>query len=253
MTINIDVRFASLFAVLNDEQVKRVMMSSHLLNLEDRQGLFECGDHARRFFLVLAGQIKLFRLSANGDEKVIDIIQPGNTFAEALMFMDQPTYPVSATALGKAQLISFDNQQFIALLQGNFNLCFRMMGAMCQRLRGLVKEIDDLTLQSATTRLCAVLVRQMESEESLEFRLQVPKGVLASRLSMKPETFSRILQNLVSQGVVEVKGQEVRVLNCEVLREAAHPESVIGLEPEFDGSYQQPCQMPAITRVTRTF
>ncbi len=240
MTNNVDIRSSSLFSVLDDAQIKRVMQSSHMLNLADRQSLFECGDEADRFYLVTKGQIKLFRLSVNGDEKTIDIIQPGNTFAEALMFMEQPTYPVSATALGKVQLISFDNAQFLNLLRGNFDLCFRMMGSLCQRLRGLVKEIDDLTLQSATTRMCAMLVNHMEREGESEFPLQAPKGVLASRLSMKPETFSRILQNLANEGIIEVKGQNVGVLDECRLKESAHPESVIGLEPEFNCNHQMP-------------
>lgn len=224
------------------------MTSSHTVKLEDRQSLFECGDEAKRFFLVVEGQIKLFRLSAAGDEKIIDIIQPGSTFAEALMFMDRPCYPVNATALSRTQVISFDNRRFLEVLRESFDLCFRVMGAMCQRLRGLVKEIDDLTLQSATTRMCFLLSNQMEQERSKQFQLHAPKGVLASRLSMKPETFSRILQNLSAQGVIEVKGNEITVLDAVTLRELAHPESVIGLEPEVNGTTAQPCQAPAGNR-----
>ncbi|MEW8507139.1 MAG: Crp/Fnr family transcriptional regulator [Candidatus Thiodiazotropha sp.] len=230
--MNIDIRMAHLFSALNDDQVRQVMESSHTSTLKDSESLFETGDEANRFFLVIGGQIKLFRVSSNGDQKIIDIIQPGNTFAEALMFMEHPIYPVSAEALGPARVISFDNRRFLQILSESIEVCFRIMGTMSQRLRGLVKEIDDLTLQSATTRLCALLLRRMEEVGQMHFTLPAAKGVLAARLSMKPETFSRILQNLSSKKILKTKSNEIEVLDEDTLRSLAHLESIYGLEPE---------------------
>ena len=241
--MNIDIRMAHLFSTLDDNQVKQVMESSHVSTLQDGESLFETGDEAVRFFLVLGGQIKLFRVSANGDQKIIDIIQPGNTFAEALMFMDHPIYPVSAAALGPAKIISFDNKRFLHILSQSFSVCFRIMGTMSQRLRGLIKEIDDLTLQSATTRMCSMLLRRMEEMQRTEFTLPAAKGVLAARLSMKPETFSRILQNLSTKKVLTSKGNEIQIIDKELLRSLAHLESVLGLEPEH------PCTLTQAKRV----
>ncbi len=238
--MTLDIRSAHLFSTLDDEQLKQVLEASHTLNLEDSQSLFETGDPATRFFLTTRGQIKLFRLSAEGNEKIIDIIQPGNTFAEALMFLEQPAYPVSATALGEAQVISFDNRSFLKLLHGSVDTCFRVMGTMSQRLRGLVKEIDDLTLQSATGRVCSMLLKHMRQARSEQFALYAPKGALASRLSVKPETFSRILNSLSGQGVIRVNSNRVTVLNPEKLQELAHLESLIGLE---EIPFQNPCPL----------
>ncbi len=227
--MDFDIRIAHLFSALDDAQLQQVLRSSHRIDLDDGQSLFETGDPAQRFFLVTKGQIKLFRLSAEGKEKVIDIIQRGNTFAEALMFLEQGGYPVSASALGAARVISFDNHQFLSLLRESTETCFRLMGTMSQRLRGLIKEIDDLTLQSATARMAAMLLQHRADAGQECFSLHAPKGVLASRLSVKPETFSRILHNLSADGIIEVKGQEVRVQDEERLTELAHLESLIGL------------------------
>ncbi|WP_316364246.1 Crp/Fnr family transcriptional regulator [Candidatus Thiodiazotropha sp. CDECU1] len=230
--MNIDIRMAHLFSALNDDHVRQVMESSHTGTFKDGESLFETGDEANRFFLVIGGQIKLFRVSSNGDQKIIDIIQPGNTFAEALMFMEHPIYPVSAEALGPAKVISFDNQRFLQILSQSIDVCFRIMGTMSQRLRSLIKEIDDLTLQSATTRLCAMLLRRMDDVGQDHFTLPAAKGVLAARLSMKPETFSRILQNLATKNIINTKSNEIQVLDENLLRSLAHLESIFGLEPE---------------------
>jgi len=236
-----DIRSAHLFFSLNDAQLQRVTESSHIKTLKDGEQLFMAGDPARRFFLVLSGQIKLYRLSPEGNEKIIDIVQTGNSFAEALMFLDAPAYPVSASALGQVRVMSFENRAFLEVLRGSVDTCFRVMGTMSQRLRGLIKEIDDLTLQSAASRVCSMLLREMQKSCATEFSLSAPKGVLASRLSVKPETFSRILNNLSVKGVLKVKASRIEILDPEALREMAHIDSMVGLEPEEPA--QTPCPM----------
>jgi len=97
---------------------------------------------------VLNGQIKPYRLSPEGNEKIIGIVQPGNSFAEALMFLGAPAYPLCASALGQVRLMSFETRTFLELLLGSADSCFRVMGTMRQRLRGLIKKIDALNHRS---------------------------------------------------------------------------------------------------------
>lgn len=235
----INIRLAHLFSALDDAQVEQVLASSHTMTLKDGEQLFAAGMEAKRFFLVLGGQIKLFRVSPGGDEKIIEIVHTGNTFAEALMFMNSPVYPVSAMALGPARVTSFDNEGFLRILRESRETCFRIMGTMSQRLRGLIKEIDELTLQNATTRTCSMLLNHMEKTGDATFNLPVAKGVLAARLSVKPETFSRIFHTLSQDQIIEVSGSKVRILDEEKLRALACQEAVVGLEP--DSLHNNPC------------
>lgn len=214
-----DLKRAMLFARLSDEQLQRVASHGRRVHLSEGESLFEQGDPAERFFLVLSGQIKLYRLSAAGNEKVIEIVLPGHTFAEALMFLDRPRYPVGAMALQPADLISLDAKDFVDMLAGSVQTCFLLMGDMSQRLRGLIQEIDDLSLHSATCRVAGYLLTQAESVG--EFELQIPKQTLASRLSVKPETFSRIIKDLSNKGVLKVKGSRVRIHDRSALQEIA--------------------------------
>ncbi len=223
------LRISHLFSLLSQEQLQSATFGSRSLELADGQMLFEAGDQAERFYFVESGQIKLYRLSPEGTEKVIDIVMPGNTFAEALMFLEHPVYPVSAAALQAGRVISFDSRSFLTVLGGSVETCFKIMGTMSQRLRGLIKEIDDLTLQSATTRLCAMLWRQAEESGNPDFELNVPKGVLASRLSIKPETFSRILHNLADMQLLEVKGSRISIKDMSRLKNLTQPASLVGL------------------------
>jgi CRP-like cAMP-binding protein len=226
----IALKDAYLFSQLSEEQLERVGEMCHEVELQDSEPLFEVGDEAKRFFFVASGQMKLSRLSLNGNEKVIEVVSEGYTFAEALMFSENPGYPVRATAIGKTQLVAIDSKAFLNLLRESIDTCFRVMGDMSVRLRKMIKEIDDLTLQSATGRVAGYLCGKFVygNEEQVAFDLATPKGVLASRLSVKPETFSRILHNFTHQGLVKVKGGRIEILDARGLQKHAESSGVCG-------------------------
>lgn len=212
-----DLRRGPLLRPLTDAQLARVAARAVTLRLAEREPLFEQGDSADRFYLVLKGQVKLTRISPDGNEKVIEIVTPGSTFAEALMFLNRPRYPVGASAIGAVEVISIDAKDFVAMLRESVDTCFLLLGDMSRRLRGLIVEIDEITLHSATCRVAGYLLRRCE-EEGPDLVLDVPKLVLASRLTVQPETFSRILRVLSDRGVVRIDGREVHVLDTEALR-----------------------------------
>jgi CRP-like cAMP-binding protein len=97
-----------------------------------------------------------------------------------------------------------------------------MLGALSQRLRSLVWEIDNLALHSATCRFARYLLTHRPAEgQALELDLAVRKGVIASCLSIKPETFSRIEKDLSKRGVIAVEGQHVIIKNLAALEDLA--------------------------------
>ena len=215
-----DLKKGLLFSHLAADQLERVARRARRVTLADGESLFEQGDRADRFYLLLGGQIKLYRLSPAGNEKVIEVVTPGSTFAEALMFLDRPHYPVGAQALSAAEVISVDAHDFAAMLRDSVDTCFLLLGDMSQRLRGLLREIDDLSLHSATCRVAGYILAQAPEGDG-EFELKVPKQILASRLSVKPETFSRIIRNLSEQGYIRMDGNRVRIMQPDAMREVA--------------------------------
>lgn len=230
-----------LFAALSDAQLDRITRHARRVTLNSGESLFEQGEPAERFYLVISGQIKLYRLSPNGNEKVVEIVTPGCTFAEALMFLHRPTYPVGAEALTAAELISIDARDFTEMLRESTETCFLLLGDLSQRIRGLLREIDELSLYSATCRVAGYLV-EASPEDGDEFELPVAKQILASRLSVKPETFSRIIKNLNESGVVTIKNSRVRIHDRKRLRETAN--ICNSSQDSLLTSFQYPCPPP---------
>lgn len=210
-----------LFSELNDAQRERLGQSTLRIQLDAGEFLFEYGQTAERFFILLEGHIKLLRLSPGGGEKVIEIINPGESFAEAVMFMPRHVYPVSAQVIQPSTVLGFENKVFLDILEESFDTCRQVMRGMSLRLRMWLNEIDNLTLQNATYRLVYYLLSRApkDCEVPCVVEFNVPKHVIASRLSVKPETLSRILHQLVNEGLITMENRSIKIYNLKKLHE----------------------------------
>ena len=207
-----------LFSSLSDTQLDDICRYCEIVNLDEGEMLFSQGENVKNFYLVLSGKIKLFRLSQDGQEKIINIVSPGEIFAEALMFMEQPNYPVNSGALNDAVVVGIDIKNFKRMLYESVDTCMLLLGAMSFRLHELIHEIDVLTLRNATCRVASYLL-QNSPEDQNTFALEIPKGVIAARLSVKPETFSRIVKNLKDDGVLTMQGSRITINDRSVLKQ----------------------------------
>jgi CRP/FNR family transcriptional regulator, dissimilatory nitrate respiration regulator len=210
-----------LFSAFDAAQINTMAAAAERVSLAQGDRLFNQGDEIQRFFHLESGRMKLYRLSPEGDEKVIDLVAPGQTFAEAVVFMERTEgYPVNADALEASRLISFDAATFLGLLRESNESCLRLMGAMSRRLRMHVNEIDRLALQHATSRFIGYILNAASEEGTHGHRVELnaPKNVLASRLSIQPETFSRILSRLAGAGLIRVERQAVILVDVDALR-----------------------------------
>ncbi len=209
------MRKSVLFRELSDTQLDAIILHTRTAVLAEGELLFEQGRPAHEIFMLESGQIKLGRISPEGHEKVIDLISPGSTFAEAIMFSREQLYPVTATALLDSRVLCFDTKTYVGLLQQSTEACFAIMAQMSCRLHWQIAEIDRLTLHNATFRVVAYLLDQVPSTDLGASRvyLNTPRHVIASRLSMTPETLSRTISKLARDGLIDIEE------NCMVLRD----------------------------------
>jgi CRP-like cAMP-binding protein len=224
------LRATPLLSRLSEAQLQRVAAHARVRRLGEDEWLFRQGSPARHLYLVEQGQIRLFRISPEGDEKVIEIVSPGQTFAEALTFMNAPRYPVCAAALEDSLVIAIDAADFSGMLRESVDTCFVVLAALSQRLRALIGEIDNLTLHTATSRVARYLLAHCPADRRA-FALDIPKSVLASRLSIKPETFSRVTKQLKHGGVISVTGAHITILDRDALVDVAELQGTDELEP----------------------
>jgi len=206
------IRAHHLFAGLAPQQLQRILAASHVEDVEPGQVLFDRGQAAQHFYIVIDGQVNLTLYSKAGEQKIVEIIGPGQSFAEAVMFMAGAVYPVSAVAAVRSQVARFPNKEYVALLRESPETCLRMLGHLSQRLHVRIREIEYLTLESATHRLVRLIESRLPpGDGAAEIELQESRQEIASRLSMKPETLSRILRHLSDSGTIVVHGRTLKV------------------------------------------
>ena len=204
-----------LFSSLSLEEVARIARGTREINAGKGEILFHKGDPNQGFHLLLSGQIKLAFTSAQGNEKVVEIIQPGQTFGEAIMFMDTP-YIVYAQALADAELLHISKAAIDEELNNDPRLARKMLASMAVRLHQLMNDMEGYSLHSGKERIIAYLLRDPPDEGRASngpysVTLPTTKGVVASRLNLTQEHFSRILHELVEDDLIIVKGREITI------------------------------------------
>jgi CRP-like cAMP-binding protein len=203
------VRACELFRGMPDQVVRDLLSGRAPAPLHKGQILFHQGDPALAFFVVLEGWMRIYRTDAGGVETIIHVAKAGETFAEAAMFMES-VYPVNAEALTPVRLQRIDGRAVQERMSADPSFAFAMLGAMSLRLRRLVNEIEQLKRRSATELVADFLLQlcTTSDDETLTVVLPFEKAMIAARLGIKPESFSRALARLKSVGV-EVSGPSV--------------------------------------------
>src|SRR5690625_1263046 len=147
-----------LFSALNDEQIKRLRQTSWVRRLGAVEHLFVQGDRASAFWLLETGQIKLYRLSRDGHQKIMGLVMPGSSFAEGVLFMDNPRYPVNAEAIPSSVVHGFDRETYLGILETSFATCRGLFRQMVKRTQRHLDESEALTIQHARFRLAHYLL-----------------------------------------------------------------------------------------------
>jgi len=163
--------------------------------------VFDEGDPADGFFCLIEGWAKLYRLREDGEEVVVAIFSAGETFAEVAMFLGG-RFPAGCEAVSPARILKIDAAKLRRAVMDQPQLAFDMLAAASMRLRQLVDEIEHLKARSAPQRIADFFVRQAAATSGpARIALPYEKALIASRLGMKPESFSRALGKLAGLGV----------------------------------------------------
>jgi CRP-like cAMP-binding protein len=210
-----------LFRELAPDQLDRMAQHSRQVRAARGEILFHRGDAANGFYAILYGQIKLAFVSANGDEKVVEILGPGASFGEAVMFTRRP-HVVTAQALADSLLVYIDREAVFAELRRDPDFAARMIAGLARRLHQLMGDLEAHSMQSGTERVIEFLLHRcsdgVPESGACEVTLPTTKGVVASRLALTQEHFSRILHDLIAAGLIEVHGRTVRITDVARLR-----------------------------------
>jgi CRP-like cAMP-binding protein len=205
----------ALFSHLSPDELTRVAAGCMVRRLSRGDTVFRFGEPCNEFHVVVLGQVKLFALSPAGQEKVIELVSPGHSFAEALMFTGKP-YILNAQALTNTLLLSVGKQVILNEIQLDPRFSMRMLAGISRRLHGLVHDIESGALHTGMQRVIGYLLRDVPVDGALgnephTVSLPVSKATIASRLSLTPEYFSKVLHELEAAGLIRIDKRDILI------------------------------------------
>jgi CRP-like cAMP-binding protein len=213
-----------MFGEMRREELDRIAAATVPIYAEKGQAIVQCGDPCTGFHFVVYGQVKLGFTSPQGVEKVVEIVRPGQSFGEALLFLETP-YMVFAQALADSMLLHVAKHAVLEELSKDPCFAKRLLCGLARRVHSLVRDVEAYSLRSGQERVIGYLLADAAdvsvNGKPVEVHLTPGKSVIASRLNMTPEHFSRILHDLSAAGLIEVNGRAVRIPNLERLRAGA--------------------------------
>ncbi len=210
-----------LFEAVSEAELDRIALGTTTLRIERGTQVFQRGDPCVGFHVVVYGQVKLAFVSAQGAEKVVEMIGPQHSFGEAVMFMGKP-YIVAAQAMEDSLLLHVARDTLMHEIAHDPALASKMLAGLSRRMHGLMCDLESYCLHTGTQRAIGYLLKDGPDSDGAQIRLPMSKALVASRLNLTPEHFSRILSDLAAQGLIEVQGRNVRILAMDRLRGYGH-------------------------------
>ena len=203
---------------MSSEELKRLSSACQVRKMQKGELIFRIGEPCDAFHIVIEGEVKLFVTSAAGQEKVIEILSPGQSFAEALMFLEKP-YIVSAQTLTDVLLVRVSKEGVFNEIAHDARFSIHMLAGISRRLHSLIQDVEGYALRNGMQRLIGYLLRDVESttETVRVVTLPASKATIASRLSLTPEYFSRVLHELQDNQLIHIDKREIHILDVQKL------------------------------------
>lgn len=220
MNITAILAHLPLFGEMTPDELDRITQGSQELSLNRGDVIFQRGDACNGFHVVVHGQVKLALSSPQGVEKVVELIGPGQSFGEAVMFMGRP-YPVYAQALVDSLVLHINRTVILDGIENDPAFCRKMLAGLSIRLHRLIQSVESLSLHTPEQRVVEYLLQNaggVQEGQDVPVKLPTKKNVIASSLNITPETFSRVLHHLTTAGLIEVDGKDIRIKDIDRLR-----------------------------------
>jgi len=179
--------------------------------------LFLQGEPARHVFVVISGWVKLFRITATGEEAIVGVFTRGQSIAEAVAFRND-VYPVNGEAVTDCRLLQLRAGIVLEMMKSRPELGTAILAATFKHLHELVEQIEQFKAQTGAQRVAEFLLDLCSTDHgACTVTLPYDKVLIAGRLGIKPESLSRAFTRLREAGVT-VKQNHAAIGDVERLR-----------------------------------
>lgn len=208
------------FRDLQPATLRKLSTGARQITVKRGEAVFRKGDPADALHVVVSGQVKLFLSLANRTEKVVAHAGHGESFGIASLWLGLP-HAANAIAKSDSHLLLLDRNTLISQARQDTVLAECLMTDLSQRVMDLMRDMESCTPRSSLQRVsCYLLQHRPETGIGCyDILLSTTKRDVAAKLNLSQETLSRMFQTLSKEGVIEVQGRMIRVLDSQKLIE----------------------------------
>ena len=214
------VKTTAMFSAVGDRPLRQLLDQCPLRQAKAGTHIVAPRQAADQFFVVLRGRVKIFKINARGDEQILHLYGPGESFGEAAMWAGSH-FPAMAEAMDDVLLLVIPRAALKRSLAGNAELAMGMMAGLSAKLREFNRLIESLSLKEVPARLAGVLLEESRRAASRSFRLGRTKREIAAQIGTVAETLSRTLATLKSRRIIAVAGSAITILDEDALHDLA--------------------------------
>lgn len=226
MNLNI-LRKITHFSELNDDELKIIFSFCSIKKFDKNDIIFFETEPFKGFYAVLSGHVKVFKVSPDGKEQIINIFEPFMTFAEVPMFKgiksqnESQVYPANASSLeNDTELLFIPANEYVNFLKSDIDLCMKMISVLALKNSHLNMMLGNITLKDVSKRLASFLVTEAEKQNSKDgvINLDISRYDLAAYLGTIQETVSRTFKKLQNDKILSVNGKTIVINDLPALK-----------------------------------
>jgi CRP-like cAMP-binding protein len=214
------LRICRYFENVNDEILAEISQGMELFQYEHGEAVFWEGEASKGLHIIKAGSVKLFKVSQQGREMVINVLGELESFNEVPVFDEEPN-PVNVSTLENSQIWIVTAESIRASLYKYPEVTRVVILNLSKNLRMLVGKVEELSFYQVTTRLARLITNLPESQLLGEASIRLTRDDLAARLGTVREVVARSLKELERSGAVQVSRRKIEISDRERLREWA--------------------------------
>lgn len=204
-----------LFSQLIDdelEKIRQLCVTQHYV--KDRIILIE-EEAGNTLFLIQKGRVKVSRISDDGREVILSILEPGDFFGE-LSLIDGKARSASVTAIENSEVLILRRGDFLALLEDYPQISISLMKELAARIRKSDSQIKSLSLQDAMGRVASSLIMLADDHGRIrKGQVVIPKiplqQDLANMAGTSRETISRVFRYLEDEELIIRSGRKITI------------------------------------------
>lgn len=210
------------FSGLDKKHINKILSICKEESFKKGNIIFAEGEPCKGMYVVLKGEIKIYKISPEGRELVLHMVAEGEPFGGVPIFLENPKNPAFAECEKNTKVLLIPRQSLLDLISKDSEFALKVLSSFAGYLNSLVNLIEDLSLKDVNKRLAKYILglvkkKSIETKKGIQVELEASKEKLSHRLGTVREVISRAFSQLQSKRIIRIEGKTVLILDREKL------------------------------------